>query len=122
MTLGHDADDASPSSSRYPYAGPESLRLPILRALSGVVDPELALDIVDIGLVYGVAVDDERVHVRLTMTTAACPVTEVIMQDVEDALDRAVPGDRRIAVQLVWEPPWTVDRVSERARRFLAGA
>lgn len=122
MTLGHDADDASPSSSRYPYTGPESLRLPILRALSGVVDPELALDIVDIGLVYGVDVDDERVHVRLTMTTAACPVTEVIMQDVEDALDRAVPGERRIAVQLVWEPPWTVDRVSERARRFLAGA
>lgn len=120
MTLGPDADPASPFP--YPYTGPESLRQPILRALSGVVDPELALDIVDIGLVYGVDVDDERVHVRVTMTTAACPVTEVILQDVEDALDRAVPGERRIVVQLVWEPPWTVDRVSERARRFLQGA
>jgi metal-sulfur cluster biosynthetic enzyme len=110
-----------PAAASFPYTGPDALRGPIARALASVVDPELALDIVDVGLVYGVAVDDARVHVRLTMTTAACPVTEVIVQDVEDALDRAVPGECRIAVELVWEPAWTVDRLSGRARRFLDG-
>jgi metal-sulfur cluster biosynthetic enzyme len=110
-----------PAAAPFPYTGPDELRGPVARALAGVVDPELALDIVDVGLVYGVTIDDARVHVLLTMTTAACPVTEVIVRDVEDALDRAVPGERRIAVELVWEPPWTVDRLSGRARRFLDG-
>lgn len=116
-----DDDDDDDALAVLPYEGPESLRSPIGRALSSVVDPELALNIVDIGLVYGVTVDDERVHVRLTMTTAACPVTEVIMQDVEDALDRALPDERGIALELVWEPPWSVERLSPRARRFLQG-
>jgi len=111
----------SEPGSPFPYAGPDDLRHPIARALASVVDPELALDIVDIGLVHGVDVDEARVHVRLTMTTAACPVADVILQDVEDALDRAVPGERRIVLELVWEPPWGPERLSERARRFFQG-
>lgn len=106
------------TSLHFPYEGPEALRTPVATALAGVVDPELALNIVDLGLVYGVTIDDDRVHVRLTMTTPACPVAEVIIGDVEMALDRVVPTALTIAVEQVWEPPWTPDRLSASARRF----
>jgi metal-sulfur cluster biosynthetic enzyme len=103
----------------YPYDGPPALRQPILDALKRVVDPEVAMDIVDVGLVYGVSVAGGIVRVEVTMTSAACPVADVIVADIEDALDRALPPDLRIKVDLVWEPPWTTGRMSESARRFM---
>jgi len=103
----------------YPYDGPESLRAPIEAALRRVVDPEVALGIVDVGLVYGVSVDDERVHVVVTMTSAACPVVDVILEDIEHELDGAVPEALRIEVELAWEPAWTTARMSERAKSFM---
>lgn len=103
----------------FPFDGPDALRTPVLSALNGVVDPELALNIVDVGLVYGVSVSDERWLVHLTMTSAACPVTDVIVEEVEDALDRIAPPDARIEVVLVWDPPWSSDRLSERAKAFM---
>jgi metal-sulfur cluster biosynthetic enzyme len=103
----------------YPYAGSPALRAPIEEALRRVVDPEVALSIVDVGLVYGVEVTDSRVHVRMTMTSAACPVTDMIISDVEAELDRVVPPPLRIEVELVWEPPWTTDRMSAHAKAFM---
>lgn len=103
----------------FPYAGDPALRAPIEAALARVVDPEVAMSIVDVGLIYGVRVADATVHVTMTMTSAACPVTDVILDDVETELDRALPDDLKIAVELVWEPPWTPERMSERARRFM---
>jgi metal-sulfur cluster biosynthetic enzyme len=107
------------NDSPYPYDGPAALRQPILDALKRVVDPEVAMDIVDVGLVYGVSVAEGIVRVEVTMTSAACPVADVIVADIEDALDRALPPDLRIKVDLVWEPPWTTGRMSESARRFM---
>ncbi len=103
----------------YPYEGPEELRQPILEALTRVVDPEVAMSIVDVGLVYGVTVNSEKVHVLLTMTSAACPVTDVIKEEVEGELDRLAPPELLVHVELVWDPPWTMDRMSARARRFM---
>jgi metal-sulfur cluster biosynthetic enzyme len=105
--------------SAFDYEGPEALREPITQALKGVVDPEVAMNIVDIGLVVGVRVDGDALQVRLTMTSPACPVADVIVEDVEDALGRLAPSVNAVQVDLVWEPPWTVERMSERARRFL---
>jgi metal-sulfur cluster biosynthetic enzyme len=107
------------SKAPYPYDGPEELRQPVLDALQRVVDPEVAMNIVDVGLVYGVTVADGIVRVEVTMTSAACPVTDVIIEDIENALDRAMPPDLKIKVDLVWEPPWTTERMSESARRFM---
>ena len=107
------------SDSPYAYAGPEALRLPIKAALRQVVDPEVAMTIVDVGLVYGVTLTDERLHVAVTMTSAACPVTDIIVDDVENALDDAMPQELKIHVELVWEPPWTPQRMSPRARAFM---
>jgi metal-sulfur cluster biosynthetic enzyme len=103
----------------YPYSGPEALRLPIEKALRRVVDPEVAMTIVDVGLIYGVTVTDERVHVLITMTSAACPVTDVILDDVRMELADVVPPALTLDVELVWEPPWNTDRMSARAKYFM---
>ena len=103
----------------FPYAGPEALRQTVVDALTRVVDPEVAMSIVDVGLIYGVTVTDEKLHVLLTMTSAACPVTGLIIEEVETELDRALPPELLIEVELVWEPPWSADRMSESARRFM---
>lgn len=107
------------SEDAFAFEGPAVLREPIERALRRVVDPEVAMNILDVGLVYRVSVDDKRVHVIVTMTSAACPVVDVIVDDIEQQLDRAVPEDLLIQVELVWEPPWTADRLSESAKRFM---
>jgi metal-sulfur cluster biosynthetic enzyme len=105
--------------ARYPYEGPQELREIIGRALETVVDPEVALNIVDVGLVHGVKVADDFVHVDVTMTSAACPVADVIVGDIEDGLGRVLPRHLKIKVELVWEPPWTPARISASAREAM---
>ena len=107
------------SPSPFPYDGPEELRAPILAALRRVVDPEVALNVVDVGLIYGVTVAQGKLHALVTMTSAACPVTDVILEEIETELDRDMPPELLIQVELVWEPPWTTDRLSEGAKRFM---
>ena len=85
-------------------------------ALSRVVDPEAGVNIVDLGLVYGVEVTPRRVQVRMTMTSAACPMTELIVDDMHEQLAAVLPPDVAIDVELVWDPPWTPDRMSQAAR------
>ena len=103
-------------SAPFPYVGPEPLRPVIAAALQRVVDPELALSIVDVGLVYGVTVADTRVHVLMTMTSAACPVTDLIIEDVEAELERVVPEGHAIDIELTWVPAWSTERLSARAK------
>jgi metal-sulfur cluster biosynthetic enzyme len=93
-------------------------RAAAIAALADVVDPELGLGIVELGLVYGVDVDGGAVRVRLTMTSPGCPLGEQI---VVDALDRLhdVDGVERADVTLAWEPAWTPARMSAAARALL---
>jgi len=106
-------------TERYPFEGPEALREPVDAALRSVVDPEVALNIVDVGLVVGVRCAHDRVDVEVTMTSAACPASDVIVGDIEDALDTRLPAGWRIHVERVWEPAWTPDRMSTRAKAFM---
>jgi metal-sulfur cluster biosynthetic enzyme len=103
----------------FPYDGPGALREPVEAALRRVVDPELAMSIVDVGLIYGVAIDATQARVTLTMTSPACPVIEVILDYVHDELGRVLPEGTTIDTQLVWEPAWNSDRLSARARLFM---
>ncbi|MDZ5457748.1 metal-sulfur cluster assembly factor [Azohydromonas lata] len=114
-TAGQGADAAP----RFDYEGDEALRGPVTQALRRVVDPEVALSIVDVGLIYRVRVTQEGVHVLMTMTSAACPVTDVIVEDVQDELDRVLPAALPLEVEITYEPPWTPERMSESARRFM---
>ncbi|MBX3624166.1 MAG: metal-sulfur cluster assembly factor [Rhizobacter sp.] len=108
---------ATPAS--FAYEGPAEWLGPIENALKRVVDPEVAMTIVDVGLVYSVHVEPGRWHVVMTMTSAACPVTDVILDEAEEELGRVAPSGTAIDLELVWEPPWTPERMSARAKAFM---
>ena len=107
------------NENRFPYEGPPELLPTLTAALERVVDPEVAMNIVDVGLVYGVTVKEGRVDVNVTMTSAACPVADVIIEDIEFQLDQSLPPALKIHVELVWEPPWSADRMSTKARLLM---
>lgn len=87
-------------------------------ALRSVDDPEAGMNIVDLGLVYTINVAPGTVAVDLTMTTAACPMADMIMDQCRDAISAIVPPDTTVDIRLVWDPPWTSDKMSDMAREF----
>lgn len=91
-------------------------------ALRSVDDPEIGMNIVDLGLVYGVEVSPTRLHVDLTMTSPACPMGDMILEDVQHALEALVPAGTEIDLALVWDPPWSPDRMSAHARTHFGWA
>ena len=88
----------------------------VLNMLHNVIDPEVGMNIVDLGLVYGVEISGNKLRVDLTMTTPACPMSEMILDDARRALAGLVPEGAEIDLNLVWEPPWSPDKMSENAR------
>lgn len=88
----------------------------VREALRQVDDPEAGMNIVDLGLVYGVEVGADAVRIEMTMTTAACPMTDMIVEQVRDVVAAIVPAGTGVDVQLVWDPPWTPDKMSGVAR------
>lgn len=88
-------------------------------ALREVIDPEVGVNVVDLGLVYDIRLKTEAVEVDLTMTSPACPLGDMVIDEARRALRRVVPGDREIRVNLVWDPPWGPAMMSEQARRVL---
>jgi metal-sulfur cluster biosynthetic enzyme len=103
----------------FPYCGDAELGVSIAAALQRVIDPEMAIGIVDLGLVYGVEAHSSDVRVRMTMTSAACPVTDVIVDDVVSEVRGALGPNTDVQVEVCWDPPWAPERMSERARRAL---
>ena len=92
---------------------PDSLR----EALRAVIDPEAGMNVVDLGLVYDVAVSADGVRVVMTTTSPACPVGELIADEVEAALRAALPADMSVDVALTWSPGWDSSMMSDVARR-----
>ncbi len=89
----------------------------VLEALRDVVDPELGINVVDLGLVYGVGVDDERIAtIDMTLTSAACPLTDVIEDQAREALEGVVAGFR---INWVWMPPWGPESITDDGREQL---
>lgn len=88
-------------------------------ALRRVIDPEIGMNIIDLGLVYGVvlAEDGSAVTVEMTMTSPACPMGEMIVEDVVSVLREQFPAEAQVEVRLVWEPPWNPKLMSEEARQ-----
>lgn len=111
-------DDPPPPAT--PAAGTETpptadqVRL----ALRKVKDPELNLNIVDLGLVYDIRVDDAEVQIDMTLTSPGCPAGPQIMTDVERAV-RAMPGVDDVGINLIWTPFWTPDRIEPRVRAYM---
>lgn len=89
----------------------------IREALCSVDDPEVGMNIVDLGLVYRIGVAPQRVQVEITMTTPACPMGDMIIDNARRAVVAVLPQNVAVEVALVWEPPWTPDMMSESARQ-----
>jgi FeS assembly SUF system protein len=111
------AEDATASAGEQaPAIKPDVLHDHVIDALREVYDPELPVNIYDLGLIYTCEVDEQgRVVVEMTLTAPGCPVAQTFPYSVECAV-RAVPGVTQAHVELVWEPPWTQERMSETAR------
>jgi metal-sulfur cluster biosynthetic enzyme len=84
----------------------------VREALRAVDDPEAGMNIVDLGLVYGIEVNGLEVNVDLTMTTAACPMTEMIVEQVRGVVESMLPAGATATIDLVWDPPWTPDKMT----------
>ena len=91
----------------------------LISALRTVDDPELGIDVVSLGLVYEARRVGDQAHVVMTMTTPACPLGEVIIGDAVVALETRVPGVRHADVELVFDPPWSPERMSPEAKEHL---
>lgn len=91
----------------------------VIESMRQVFDPELPINIYDLGLIYEVNVDDNaNVHVVMTLTSPMCPVAEVLPGEVEEAV-RATPGVASARVELTWDPPFSIELMSEEARLTL---
>lgn len=91
----------------------------VLKALEVVKDPELRINIVDLGLVYDVNLEDVACKVTMTLTSPACPVGPLIVSQVETVL-RRIEGVEEAEVEITFDPPWTPDRMSERLKKARA--
>ena len=87
-------------------------------ALAEINDPEMPVNLVDLGLIYGVTVEGGRVRVRLTFTAMGCPATEMLMGDIRERL-LAEPGIEDVRLDVVWDPPWTSARLTADGRDAL---
>ena len=85
--------------------------------LHSVNDPEVGMNIVDLGLIYGVEISNDKLRVDLTMTTPACPMGEMILDDARQVLEGLAPEGLEIELNLVWDPPWNPGMMSEHARQ-----
>ncbi len=91
----------------------------IEEALKTVMDPELGVNILDLGLIYGIDITDQQVNITMTMTSAACPMHNLLSQLADNAVYDALEGKFEVAVNVVFDPPWTPELMSESARRLL---
>ncbi|HEY4716867.1 MAG TPA: metal-sulfur cluster assembly factor [bacterium] len=87
----------------------------VLKALENVVDPEIGLNLVELGLVYDIQITGEDIYVKMTLTTRGCPLHGSITTGAENAI-RTIPFVKNVTVELVWEPVWTPERMTESAR------
>jgi len=88
-------------------------------ALKTVMDPELGVNIFDLGLVYGIDIDDSKVVVTMTMTSAACPMHNLLSQLADNAVYEALAGQLDVEIKVVFEPAWSPDMMSASAREIL---
>lgn len=88
----------------------------VFEALRSVEDPEAGMSVVDLGLVYRVTAEENRVKIEMTMTSPACPLGDYLIDEVAAAV-RQISPDAEVEVALVWDPPWTPERMSAEAQK-----
>ena len=108
------ADESAPAETVAP--GSDRIAENVMAALATVYDPEIPVDITALGLIYDVAVDEAgATEIKMTLTTPNCPAAELLPPEVETKA-RAVEGVTSVDLQIVWDPPWNPDMMSEAAK------
>lgn len=90
----------------------------IMKALKECYDPEIPVNVWDLGLIYDVAVDGDKVHVKMTLTAPGCPMHSFISREVKEKI-QSVSGVKEATVEVVWDPPWSPDKMSQEAKTQL---
>ncbi len=114
QTEAPPSDDAATAESAGGVVSADQARLVLRR----VKDPELNLNIVDLGLVYDITVEDTVVRVHMSLTSPGCPSGPEIMGEAEQQL-RTLPGVTDVQMNLIWSPPWTPERIEPRVRAYM---
>jgi len=97
----------------------EKLKQKVIEAIKTCYDPEIPVNVYELGLIYETRVDDEgRIFIKMTLTSPACPVAEALPMEVQQKIF-AVEGVKDVELQLVWNPPWNRDKMSEEAKFVL---
>jgi metal-sulfur cluster biosynthetic enzyme len=91
----------------------------IREILKKVIDPEIGINIVDLGLVYQVQIRSEEIYIQLTMTSPACPLHGVITRNMDKELRNSLPDLGEMTIELVWDPPWSPEMMSKAAKKQL---
>jgi metal-sulfur cluster biosynthetic enzyme len=89
----------------------------IYTALQSVIDPEIGENLIDLGLVYGIEIHDHIATVTFTMTSYACPMSEMVIDSIEDAVNKSLSDDMELDLHLVWEPAWDPSMMCEQAKQ-----
>jgi FeS assembly SUF system protein len=114
-----DGDITARAGKPLPAGSTIAGRDAVITAMRTVHDPEIPVNIYDLGLIYGIEIGaDGAVHIDMTLTAPACPVAGIMPQQIADAV-AAVPGVGTVEIRLVWEPPWTRDRMTDEAKLAL---
>lgn len=98
--------------------GMTDLEKKVRKALVGVVDPELHINIVDLGLIYDVREEKGAVEIEMTLTSPGCPLASVIDSEINRVVKK-IKGVKKVALELIWDPPWMAEMMSEEARAEL---
>jgi metal-sulfur cluster biosynthetic enzyme len=107
------ATTAAPPTATGPYADRERL---IMENLKQIYDPEIPMNIVDLGLIYGFEWAGDDLTLKMTLTAPGCPVAGILADEIKAAIEK-VPNVKTAKVDMIWEPPWTPERMSEFAKR-----
>ena len=91
----------------------------IYHALQSVIDPEIGENLIDLGLIYGIKIQDNIARVTFTMTSYACPMSEMVVEDIHDTLRKTLTDSIEIDLDLVWEPAWEPSMIEPEARKRL---
>ncbi len=97
----------------------QSLEQQVYQILSQVIDPEIGENVVDLGLVYGIQIESNHISIALTMTSAACPMGEMLLDDIAITLKRNLSSHLEFDIQVVWNPPWDPEMISPAAKQRL---
>lgn len=108
----------SPVNPEEAIASAEGTAQEVWESLRSVQDPELPVSVVDLGLIYGLKVSDNRVEIDITLTYSGCPAKDIITGDIKRAV-YGVEGINEVEISVVYAPPWDYDRITDRGRRQL---